>query len=86
MAAALTGWMSDRSAHRVGVWRNVAAMLAGNALCLAIGGAWLWVSVGPRQAWLLGVAPFVLGGVLKSVLGAALLKAYALGMPGRPGA
>ena len=61
-------------------------MLAGNALCLAIGGAWLWVSVGPRQAWLLGVAPFVLGGVLKSVLGAALLKAYALGMPGRPGA
>jgi biotin transport system substrate-specific component len=50
-------------------------MLAGNALCLVGGAPWLAVLVGPQKALLLGVAPFIVGGVLKSALAAALVKA-----------
>lgn len=76
LAAALTGWLAERG------WNGRLApaftsMLAGNALCLALGGAWLSLLVGAERAAALGVMPFLLGGVLKSALGAALLKALA---------
>jgi biotin transport system substrate-specific component len=50
-----------------------AAMVIGNGLCLAIGGAWLAALIGAEAAWASGVAPFILGGALKAALGAALL-------------
>lgn len=59
-------------------WWAFAAMLAANLLCLALGGAWLAGMVGPSQAIALGVAPFLVGAVLKSGLGAALLAVIAL--------
>src|SRR5690606_39739775 len=52
-----------------------AAMLAGNAVCLLVGASWLATIVGPQKAIAVGLAPFVIGGVLKSVLGAVVLKA-----------
>ncbi len=75
IVAALTGWLAERGWTGRRVVRSFASMLAGNALCLAIGGAWLAVMIGVGPAIASGVAPFVLGGVLKSILGAAILAA-----------
>jgi biotin transport system substrate-specific component len=71
--AALTGWLAERG------WtgdRYVLSFLAhffANMLCLAIGGAWLAVLIGGEKGWALGVAPFILGGFLKSALAAVIL-------------
>lgn len=79
LAAALCGWLAERGWGGTHVLRAFLSMLLGNLLCLALGAAWLSVSVGAGQAMALGVLPFVAGAALKSVLGAALLKAMALG-------
>lgn len=75
IAAALTGWLAERGWTGDRVVRAFLAMLAGNAVCLIIGGAWLAVLVGAEKAFWVGVAPFVLGAIVKSALGAAILKA-----------
>lgn len=75
LAAALTGWLAERGWNGQRPLLAFAAMLLGNALCLALGGAWLAVLVGPEKAIALGVLPFLAGGLVKSALGAALLKA-----------
>jgi biotin transport system substrate-specific component len=75
LAAALTGWLVERGWNGHHLTKAFAAMLAGNALCLVLGAAWLALAFGPEKAILLGVAPFALGGLVKSALGAALLKA-----------
>ncbi|MBB5221900.1 biotin transport system substrate-specific component [Amaricoccus macauensis] len=77
IVAAFTGWLAQRgwTGQRTGL--AFAAMLAGNLLCLAIGGAWLAVMIGAKQAFLHGVAPFIIGGVLKSAVGAGILRLVA---------
>lgn len=77
LAALLVGMLVERgwNGHRIA--RAFAAMLAGNALCLALGGAWLATLIGPAKALALGVTPFLLGALVKSALGAASLKALA---------
>lgn len=77
IVAALTGWLAERgwNGHRVGY--ALLSMLAGNALCLVIGAAWLALLIGPAKAIAVGVLPFILGGILKSALAAATLKAFA---------
>ena len=77
LAGALTGWLAERGWNGEHVVLAFAAMLLGNALCLALGAAWLAVLVGAEKAIVLGVVPFAIGGVVKSVLGAATLKALA---------
>ena len=52
------------------------AMLIGNALCLVFGALWLSTLIGVEKAILAGVLPFLIGGVLKSALGAAILVAF----------
>lgn len=52
--------------------------LTGNAFCLVIGAAWLAVLIGPAKAIAVGVRPFILGGILKSALAVARLRAFAL--------
>lgn len=74
-AAALVGWLLEKGWNCSRLVLAFAAMLLGNALCLAGGAAWLSVLIGVDKAIALGVAPFVLGGVVKSALGAAALKA-----------
>ena len=74
-AAALVGWLVERGWNGQRLVQAFAAMLAGNVLCLVLGAAWLSVLVGMPKALALGVTPFLLGGVLKSALGAATLKA-----------
>ncbi len=62
--------------------RAFAAMLGGNAVCLLVGASWLATIVGPQKAIAVGLAPFVVGAVLKSALGAAVLRAIRAGRTG----
>ena len=71
---ALVGWLSEPGWTGDRVIRSFLAHLAGNILCLAIGGAWLAGLIGAEKGWLFGVAPFILGGFLKAALAAAVLK------------
>ena len=77
VVAVLTGWLAERgwNGHRVGF--ALLAMLAGNALCLLIGAAWLAILIGPAKAIAAGIVPFILGAMLKSALAAAALKVLA---------
>ncbi len=49
-------------------------MLISNTLCLFLGAAWLALLIGVEQAIVAGVAPFLVGAVLKAGLGALTLK------------
>lgn len=73
VAGALVGWLAERGWNGRKPVLAFVSMLLGNALCLVVGGAWLAVLFGADVAWTSGVAPFIVGGVLKSALGAALL-------------
>jgi len=82
VAGALVGWLAERGWNGSRVMLAFAGQLIGNALCLVLGAAWLATLIGLEQAIALGVAPFILGGILKSALGAATLKA-ATGVAGK---
>lgn len=71
----LVGWLAERGWNGGRPVLAFVAALLGNLTCLALGGAWLAVMIGAEQAFVHGVAPFLVGAVLKSVLGAAVLAA-----------
>src|SRR4051812_29383331 len=71
--AVLAGWLAEKGWTGERYVRSFAAHLLANFVCLAIGGAWLAVLFGAEKGWMFGVAPFILGGVLKSALAAAVL-------------
>lgn len=79
IAGMLVGWLAERgwNGRRVGL--AFVAMLLGNVLCLVLGAAWLSTLIGLDKAVAVGVLPFLLGAVVKSALGAAMLKALARG-------
>lgn len=64
------GWTGHRLAP------TFAVMLGGHALCFALGWAWLSVLIGPEPAFTHGVAPFLIGALVKSALAAALLRTW----------
>ena len=75
-AAAATGRMADLDRlRRIGPALGV--MICAHALILALGWARLSLTLGPAQAFWQGVAPFILGGVLKSVVAALTVVAVA---------
>lgn len=51
------------------------AMAAGQVVILAAGFAYLMPLVGARQAWIVGLAPFIVGDILKILLAALALPA-----------
>lgn len=71
-AAMLVAGLSERGPLRRPVPAFLVLALA-HGLILAIGAAWLASFIGGPAAWSYGVAPFLLGGALKSALAAALL-------------
>ncbi|MEO5755923.1 MAG: biotin transporter BioY [Mesorhizobium sp.] len=75
ICGALVGWLAERGWNGGRVVLAFAAMLLGNLLCLVLGTIWLAVMIGVEQAVTFGFLPFVLGGLLKSALGAATLMA-----------
>ncbi|MDR0252030.1 MAG: biotin transporter BioY, partial [Brucellaceae bacterium] len=46
-----------------------------NVLALVLGAAWLSLTIGVEKAIMVGVAPFLIGALIKSALGASILKA-----------
>ena len=51
-----------------------AAFVVGHLMILAFGGAWLSLFVGPRAAWVGGVAPFLIGSAIKTAMAVAVVK------------
>jgi biotin transport system substrate-specific component len=71
-AAFVVGLLAERGWDRRFV-TAAAAMAVGSSLILLSGWAWLARFVGPTAAWAAGVAPFLIGDVIKIVLAAAVL-------------
>ena len=72
LAAALVGWSADRGKlYRIG--STLVVMLAGHAVILGAGWLGLVRSLGPTAAFAAGVAPFLVGGLVKSVLAAGII-------------
>ena len=71
-AAFVAGWFSERGwgSH---VGRALCGMLIALAVIYAGGWSWLAVLTGPRAAFTMGVAPFVVADIIKVAIGAALL-------------
>lgn len=70
LAAAVSGFLAISRHLLVTFW----AMAMGNAVCLLGGAAWLTILIGPEEAVAVGVLPFLLGGVVKSAIGATAMK------------
>jgi biotin transport system substrate-specific component len=68
VVAAFVGWLAERGWTRSGLVRSFSAMLAGNAINLAMGATWLAAILGWHRAIVVGVAPFVTGAVVKAFL------------------
>jgi len=75
LVGAAVGWLAERGWNGNRVLLALAAMLIGNLLCLVLGTAWLAVMIGAEKAITFGFLPFIVGGLLKSALGAATLMA-----------
>ncbi len=73
--AALAGLLAEKGWTGERVVLSFSAHVLANMLCLALGGAWLMLLLGVEKGLALGVVPFILGGVLKSALAAAVLMA-----------
>ncbi|WP_458793015.1 biotin transporter BioY [Yoonia sp. MH D7] len=74
VAGMAVGWLTERGWNGQRVWLSFLAMLIGNAICLVLGAVWLAVLIGAEQAIMAGVVPFIIGGIVKSGLGAMTLK------------
>ncbi|MCH4540722.1 biotin transporter BioY [Ochrobactrum sp. POC9] len=77
IVAAMTGYLAERgwNGNRVGL--AFVSFLAANVVCLALGAVWLSSIIGVEKAIAFGVTPFLIGALIKSALGAAILKAIA---------
>jgi biotin transport system substrate-specific component len=76
VAAWVVGHLARRGLDRT-VWGTAVAYVAGSLVIYAVGVPWLAVvaGVGPQQALLMGVVPFLIGDAVKAALAAGLLPA-----------
>ena len=72
--AAIVGWAADRGWDRNPV-RFFGAILAAEAVMLAMGFAWLATLIGAEKAWQFGVVPFIVPDLIKVALASALAPA-----------
>ncbi|MGK0524695.1 MAG: biotin transport system substrate-specific component [Pseudomonadales bacterium] len=68
LAVAVVGLLFERGWNTKRIAFAFLAMLLGHIVCLGFGGLWLAFTIGPESAFLKGVLPFLLGGVIKSAL------------------
>jgi len=75
-AAFATGWLSERGWDR-SVPLLFVAMGLGHIIIVGCGFAWLvlGMKLGPEKAWLVGIAPFIAGSLIKNALGAVAVPA-----------
>lgn len=71
-AAFVAGWFSERGWGST-MLRSIAGMLVALAVIYAGGWAWLAVWTGPRAAFTMGVAPFLVADIVKIALAASLI-------------
>ncbi|ESX88974.1 biotin transporter BioY [Mesorhizobium sp. LNJC405B00] len=76
LVGALVGWLAERGWNGNRVLLAFAGMVLGNLACLVLGTAWLALMIDLEQAIAFGFLPFLVGGLLKSALGAATLKLF----------
>ena len=74
VSAAIVGWFAERGADR-SFPRLLGAMAVGNGIVFALGFAWLAHFIGAASAFQFGVAPFIAGDVVKTLLAALLVPA-----------
>lgn len=76
LAAVVTGALSERGWDR-SIAMLFVGMAAGHVIILGCGWAWLafGVKLGLEKAWLVGIAPFIAGSVVKNALGAVAVPA-----------
>ncbi len=75
VAAALTGWLAQRS-WDTRLLGGLVSFTAGTVVIFALGMAWLSVSMGlsPELTLRYGLYPFILGGLVKALLAAGLVR------------
>jgi biotin transport system substrate-specific component len=84
LAAALVGMLAERGWDRS--WGLLlAAMALGHVAIFALGFAWLAILIGPEKAFMLGVAPFALATIVKTLLACALVGAAWSALDRAPG-
>ncbi len=71
-AAYLVGFLAERGADR-SIPQLLGAMILGHVVLFVPGYVWLAHLIGTEAAWTAGVMPFVLGTVVKTLLGALLV-------------
>lgn len=85
-AGVLVGWLAARGADRR--WWSAALIgLAGTAVVYALGLAWMvpWLGLSVREAWVMGVAPFLIGDALKiAVIAGVLPLTWQIARPHHP--
>jgi biotin transport system substrate-specific component len=74
VATWFVGWFAERGADK-STLKLFAVMLAGAAIVLAMGWAWLGAIMGYQAAWQVGVVPFVLGDLVKVAIAALAITA-----------
>ncbi len=72
LAAYAVGFFAERGADR-SVPQLLGAMTLGHAILFAAGYAWLAHLIGAEKAWVAGVLPFIIGTLVKTLLGALLV-------------
>lgn len=72
--AAIVGWAADRGFDRNPI-KLFGAMLVAEVVMMAMGFAWLAKLIGPENAWLGGVVPFIVPDLIKVALAAAIVPA-----------
>ncbi|MDN6319899.1 MAG: biotin transporter BioY [Marinobacter sp.] len=68
LAVAAVGLLFERGWNVKSIALAFLAMLLGHAVCLGFGGLWLALTISPVDAFLKGVLPFLVGGIIKSAL------------------
>lgn len=74
-AAAWVGRFADDRRLARPWWGALSVMLGAHALILLSGGLGLAARLGAMQAWSVGIAPFLVGGAVKSILAAMVVVA-----------
>ena len=78
MAAAISGLLAERGWTGKRVFASFISQYAANIFIVAFGALWLSASIGVEKAVLVGFVPFVIGALLKAILGTAVLYAKEL--------
>lgn len=73
VATCVVGWLSDRGWNGMKPHLALTAMVLGGVIIFSLGWSWLASIIGAQTAWTVGVLPFILGDLVKSVFSVAVL-------------